>query len=91
MEYARAKCTDVDGRLRDMDVCLWAELYDKVPKLLAAFETKLFDTSLPDLVAKSKEYSDGIVNILKTKTAKRIKVVEAALKAQEDQTKQHQA
>ena len=53
MEYARSNCTDVDGRIRDVDVCLRAELDDKVPKLLAAFETKLTDTTLPDLVAAS--------------------------------------
>ena len=31
------------------------------------------------------------MDILETKAAERLKVVEAALKAQEDQTKQHQA
>ena len=68
MDYARVKCTDVDGRLRDVDVRFRAELDGKFPKSLAALETNLARTTLPSLMTKSKEHTDGIVKDLETKT-----------------------
>ena len=91
MEYAREKCNDIDGRLRALDVCFRTELDNKVPKLLTAFKDKITNTTLHDLAAKSKEYSDGIVKILETKTAEQVKVLEDVLKAHGDQVKQHEA
>ena len=71
MDYSRAKCMEVHGRIRDVDVCLRAELDDKFSKLLGTLE------------AKSKEHTDGVVKDIEAKTADRIKFVEDALKAQE--------
>ena len=38
MECARAKCVDIDGRIRDVDVRLRAELDDNIPKLSSGLE-----------------------------------------------------
>ena len=66
----RAPIVEVDGRLRDVDVRLRAELDVKFLKLLATLE------------AKSKEHTDGVVKVIEVKIADRIHIVEDALKAQ---------
>ena len=49
MECARAKCVDIDGRIRDVDVRLRAELDDNIIKLLSGLETKV-SGSVPGIV-----------------------------------------
>ena len=76
MEYARAKCVDVDGRMRDIDVRLRAELDDNISKLLSGLEAKMAG-SIPvtaethikvlekSLEAKVKERIHGVDQTIK--------------------------
>ena len=82
-EYARAKCTESDARIR-------ADLDENIPKMLASLETKIFapipgivETRVKELEDKVKERTDGLEQA--------VKGIDQAFKAHMLVTEQHQA
>ena len=74
-EYARAKCTDSDARIR-------VDLDENIPKMLASLETKM-ETRVKELEDKVKERTDGLEQA--------VKGIDQAFKAHMLVTEQHQA